>query len=568
MQLCRRTDHVETRSPPYVCALIVASIDADPADPETWTRPRGSRRRRTTPSTRTIASCPKTSPAGSPRSTIRRSSSPRRTGASSETPGWRSSAGGRPGGARARARAEHRNRGVGSALFEAISAAARERGHTHVEARVRETAPEGLEFALHRGFEEIGREFGLELDLTAIEAPEVVPPPGVEIVTWAERPELIRGIYEVASEAYPDVPGEEENRMAPFEDWLVADMGGTGDRPEATFVAVADGEVVGYAKFSLTDAQPTTAYHDMTGVRRSWRGRGIARALKAAELRWAKEQGYERLRTQNEERNTPIRRLNERFGYRPAPGRILLRGPSAADGDPPGAARAPRRCAPDRERLRQPRELGPARLPRPRAPGTRAVGGGRARATSSGSRVCCDAGSSSTSTTCSSGRAGSARASAAACSRRRSPSRACGRPPPRRTSARCRSTRASGCGRSRLCSISSARSTGRRGRARPGRGRPAPDRPGQLRLLASRGHGLVRGRAWTAVRPAGHASCSPRRRRRPRVRRSSSGEDRPARAASGGAAAARGGFRVADRTRTSSGSTLGARALLPGARAG
>jgi GNAT superfamily N-acetyltransferase len=231
--------------------------------------------------------------------------------------------------ARVLVRAEHRNRGVGSALFEAISVAARERGHSHVEARVRETAPEGLEFALHRGFEEIGREFGLELDLTAIEAPEVVPPAGVEIVTWAERPDLVRGIYEVAGEAYPDVPGEEENRMASFEDWLAADMGGTGDRPEATFVAVADGEVVGYAKFSLTDAQPTTAYHDMTGVRRSWRGRGVAGALKAAELRWAKEQGYERLRTQNEERNTPIRRLNERFGYRPAPGRILLRGPVA-----------------------------------------------------------------------------------------------------------------------------------------------------------------------------------------------------------------------------------------------
>ena len=53
-------------------------------------------------------------------------------------------------------------------------------------------------------------------------------------------------------------------------------------------------------------------------------------ALKAAELRWAKEQGYELLRTQNEERNTPIRRLNKRFGYRAAPGRILLRGPVAA----------------------------------------------------------------------------------------------------------------------------------------------------------------------------------------------------------------------------------------------
>jgi len=33
---------------------------------------------------------------------------------------------------------------------------------------------------------------------------------------------------------------------------------------------------------------------------------------------------------------------------------------------------------------------------------------------------------------------------------------------------------------------------------------PAPDRPGQLRLLAEAGgHGLTRGSAWTAARPAG-----------------------------------------------------------------
>jgi GNAT superfamily N-acetyltransferase len=224
----------------------------------------------------------------------------------------------------------HRNRGIGSALFDAVSAWAREHGHTHVEARVRETEPDALRFAGKRGFEEIGRERGLELDLRLVEAPAADPPPGVEIVTWAERPDAIRGIYEVASEAYPDVPGEEENRMASFEDWLKADMGGSGDRPEATFVALADGEVVGYAKFSLTDAQPTVAHHDLSAVKRAWRGRGIARALKAAQINWALANGYAELHTRNEQRNEPIRRLNESFGYRPGIGRIYLVGPPAA----------------------------------------------------------------------------------------------------------------------------------------------------------------------------------------------------------------------------------------------
>ena len=49
---------------------------------------------------------------------------------------------------------------------------------------------------------------------------------------------LERGIYEVACEAYPDVPGEEDAAMESFEDWLSKDMQGASDRPEATFVAL------------------------------------------------------------------------------------------------------------------------------------------------------------------------------------------------------------------------------------------------------------------------------------------------------------------------------------------
>jgi mycothiol synthase len=70
----------------------------------------------------------------------------------------------------------------------------------------------------------------------------------------------------------------------------------------------------------------------MTGVKRAWRGRGVAGALKRAQIAWAKEAGYERLETQNEVRNEPIRRLNTRLGYQPAPGRVVMRGPIAEVG--------------------------------------------------------------------------------------------------------------------------------------------------------------------------------------------------------------------------------------------
>jgi GNAT superfamily N-acetyltransferase len=222
---------------------------------------------------------------------------------------------------------DERRRGTGSKLYETVSEFLRSRGKDGMEVPVWDWDPDGEAFVRNRGFTEIGRELRVSLDLTKIDGPEVEPPPGVTIMTWAERPELIHGIYEVALEALVDIPGQEDEEVEPFEDWVAHEMAsGPGDRPEATFVALAQDEVVAYAKLSLSRARPVVAMHDITGVRRAWRGRGIARALKAAEIAWAKEAGFERLETQNEERNEPIRRLNERYGYVVTPGSVTVRG--------------------------------------------------------------------------------------------------------------------------------------------------------------------------------------------------------------------------------------------------
>lgn len=219
-----------------------------------------------------------------------------------------------------------RRQGVGTALYGEASRWAASKGSETLRAWVREDAPGCLAFANGLGFREIGRERGVALDLSTIEAPVVEPPPGIELTTWAERPDLTDGLYEVFAEAVVDIPGEGPEGLESYDDWLRTEMQSTGDRPEATFVALAGDEAVGYAKFHFTTAQPTILHHDLTGVKRAWRSRGIASALKTMQIRWAKENGYEELHTRNEERNAPIRKLNERFDYRPTFGRINLRG--------------------------------------------------------------------------------------------------------------------------------------------------------------------------------------------------------------------------------------------------
>jgi GNAT superfamily N-acetyltransferase len=218
-----------------------------------------------------------------------------------------------------------RGRGIGDRLRAELERWSAERGITELDAPVSEEDEGSIAWAAARGYEEAGRNSRMVLDVTAIAAPAVEPPPGIEIVTWAERPELAEGLWEVAREASPDIPGEEETDVGPLEEWLDRDMRGSGDRPEAVFVAVEDGEVLGYAKLAFSEETAERAYHDLTGVKRAHRGRGIAAVLKAAQIAWAKEQGYTALQTSNEVRNAPIRHLNQKHGYVLEPGVVIVR---------------------------------------------------------------------------------------------------------------------------------------------------------------------------------------------------------------------------------------------------
>jgi GNAT superfamily N-acetyltransferase len=223
---------------------------------------------------------------------------------------------------------EQRRSGVGTGLYRAVSGWAREQGIDGLRGPVSEADPESLAFAERRGFRESERNGRMILDLAGVDAPAADAPAGIKLTTYAEHPDLARAIYEVAREALPDVPGEEDWEELAFEDWL-PQIEAPAQPRETTFVALAGAEVVAYARLALTAAQPRVAFHDMTGVKRAWRRRGLAGALKRAQIAWAKEHGYERLETENELRNEPIRRLNRALGYRPAPGHVIVEGPAA-----------------------------------------------------------------------------------------------------------------------------------------------------------------------------------------------------------------------------------------------
>jgi len=221
---------------------------------------------------------------------------------------------------------ERRGRGIGSALFAAISARARELGRTEIQGEVQESDAESRAFFERRGFIAVGGEKALVLELEGIEPPEPDPPEGVRIVTRAEEPDRLDAMYALAVQADEDIPGSAG--VQSYERWRAMDIDRPNCLPELCFLALAADEVIGYA---VLQAAGERAFHGLTVTRRDWRRRGVATALKRAEIAAAKQSGFKRLLTESEERNEPMRQLNEKLGFVPAPewSTVVIKGPIA-----------------------------------------------------------------------------------------------------------------------------------------------------------------------------------------------------------------------------------------------
>lgn len=230
--------------------------------------------------------------------------------------------------------ADARGKGIGSSLYTAVSDAARAAGKTGFQTELSETHREGHQFLANRGFVETDHSKMVRLELTGLATPVVRPLPGIRLVTLAERPDLVTGVHATAIEAFPDIPGEDEPMdVGTLDEFVARDVERAGIAKDAFFVALdeATGEVAGYASLIFSAGSTTEAYHDMTAVRRAYRGRGIATALKRSTIAWAIEHGLDALDTGNDLDNAPMRAVNLALGYRPVPDWIGLQGPLAPE---------------------------------------------------------------------------------------------------------------------------------------------------------------------------------------------------------------------------------------------
>ena len=229
-----------------------------------------------------------------------------------------------------------RRRGLGTAIYEDLVAAVRERKAIQLVVGVKESMTDGVEFASHRGFTESKRDWESRLDVTSFDAsafaaaPRRVAEEGIMVTTLAQElardPETIHSVFELDCDCVRDVPSTDPVTTLPFDTWRKEVLESPSSTPDAYYIAVdRSGRYLGLSNLWRSLEDPSFIWQGLTGVRRDARGKGIAMALKLRTVEYAREHGIREIKTWNDQKNRPMLRINEAMGFVKQPAWIEMR---------------------------------------------------------------------------------------------------------------------------------------------------------------------------------------------------------------------------------------------------
>ena len=220
---------------------------------------------------------------------------------------------------------EFQGRGVARRLSGWLARELSRLGARTVWANARDDRPGDLRFLESRGFREIWRNVCQRLnveetDLSRIDdAMEHARGQGIAIVTLAEEsarnPDYLRDLCDLHNLVEADVPRAGYFTPAPYQEFA-DDFAREGVLPDAYFLAKDGDRWVGVSYLTKMDGDPHTLEVGLTGVRREYRRRGIATALKLRTIGFARNHGYHAIETGNDSTNQPILALNRSVGFK------------------------------------------------------------------------------------------------------------------------------------------------------------------------------------------------------------------------------------------------------------
>lgn len=225
-------------------------------------------------------------------------------------------------------------RGLGRALWQHLQMAWQPLQPHHIWLEVREDWQAGLTFAGRRQFHESRRVWVSRLDLATFDPQpfsgsiERVTAQQIELISFAALATADQGfwqqLYEFERQTTCDVPSPFPVTMPIYDQWIKFYQPDHGALWEGSFAAVHEGQIVGISTLETIN-DSTDVEVGFTAVRRDYRGRGIALALKLCTIAYAGAQGLSGIRTDNDSTNLAMWHINERLGFRRGLVWIVLR---------------------------------------------------------------------------------------------------------------------------------------------------------------------------------------------------------------------------------------------------
>lgn len=241
-----------------------------------------------------------------------------------------------------------RRHGFGAALYDYMAAKLAERGALTVRSWVRESEPDSNKFATDRGFVEVRREWQSRLDVAGFDpapfagASERAAAAGIEITDLAmereRNPNVLRDLHELHVICSRDVPDVDPVTDMPYDEFLKYAIEGPAAIPSAYQLARHGDRYVALAWMEGSVEEPDVLYQGLTGVIPEYRGKGIAMALKLANVERARDLGKREIRTWNDTLNRAMLRINEAMGFTKQPADIVYLktfGPDPTPADAP-----------------------------------------------------------------------------------------------------------------------------------------------------------------------------------------------------------------------------------------
>lgn len=236
-------------------------------------------------------------------------------------------------------------RGVGTRLYDHLADSIARFEPGKLSAGVREDYAASRRFVERRGFVEQMREWENHLDVATYDPtafagkPEAVEASGLRIATLSalmlEDPDgWGRRLFDCSNAAAADIPSADAHTDPDFETWYKRFIGSPNLLPDGYMVALDGPEYVGVSTLWASQGEPNVAYTGITGVRREYRRRGIALALKLRALDWAVANGYAKVKTWNNTGNQGMLAINYALGFKPQPAWIdyaLILDPALAE---------------------------------------------------------------------------------------------------------------------------------------------------------------------------------------------------------------------------------------------